>query len=138
MEDWSKDFWKTLDTVTTEFEQFFEDLGEMVEMIADEVNATILTEIDQLLEELFDPVIELYTDFDFEYDSGEMESSITYKVEPSLERHSACMGCKHYHGYVYGGNLLVCGMYPSGWEGESCPDWEGGQAKPPYNDNHFF
>lgn len=36
-----------------------------------------------------------------------------------------CKGCKHLHGKTYNGNLLVCGMYPSGYEGEGgCPDKE--------------
>lgn len=35
-----------------------------------------------------------------------------------------CQGCSHYHGRVYGGNLLVCGMHPYGADGEHCHDWE--------------
>lgn len=35
-----------------------------------------------------------------------------------------CQGCRHYHGRIYGGNLLVCAMHPHGAEGEHCYDWE--------------
>jgi hypothetical protein len=42
----------------------------------------------------------------------------------STEIPVACQGCKHYHGQRYGKNFLVCGMYPKGWEGDSCPDYE--------------
>lgn len=36
----------------------------------------------------------------------------------------ACQGCRHYHGRIYGGNMLVCGMHPYGVEGDRCGDWE--------------
>lgn len=42
-----------------------------------------------------------------------------------------CRGCQHYHGRVYGGNLLVCGMHPYGVEGDRCADWEQGNAIEP-------
>jgi hypothetical protein len=35
----------------------------------------------------------------------------------------ACQGCRHFHGASYGGNFLVCGMHPYGWDGEKCPDF---------------
>jgi hypothetical protein len=38
-------------------------------------------------------------------------------------RPAACIGCSNYHGVEYGGNLLVCGMYPLGWDGENCPEF---------------
>jgi hypothetical protein len=49
------------------------------------------------------------------------------KVPPTPDRHAACIGCQHYHGRLYSGTLLVCGMHPFGWETESCPDWEADQ-----------
>jgi hypothetical protein len=36
-----------------------------------------------------------------------------------------CQGCCHYHGKMYGGNLLVCAMHPYGADGDQCHDWEG-------------
>ena len=48
---------------------------------------------------------------------------MTY-VDPSLTQQPACRGCSNYHGQVYGGNLLVCAMHPTGVESESCADWE--------------
>jgi hypothetical protein len=34
------------------------------------------------------------------------------------------MTCRHYHGQVYGGNLLVCAMHPygPGEDVDTCPD----------------
>lgn len=49
------------------------------------------------------------------------------KVPPTPDRHAACIGCQHYHGRLYSGTLLVCGMHPFGWETGSCPDWESDQ-----------
>lgn len=37
---------------------------------------------------------------------------------------AACRGCCHYHGQVYGGNLLVCGMHPFGVDDQHCSDWQ--------------
>jgi len=42
----------------------------------------------------------------------------------SPNTHPACIGCRNYHGYIYGGNLLVCGFHPYGWDSDSCPDWQ--------------
>jgi hypothetical protein len=46
---------------------------------------------------------------------------------PKPQRPTACRGCVHYHGKVYNGTLLVCGMHPYGAEDETCPDWNWGQ-----------
>jgi hypothetical protein len=37
---------------------------------------------------------------------------------------SACVGCCHYHGQIYGGNHLVCAMHPYGVESDTCSDWQ--------------
>ncbi len=139
MEDWQKDFLAMLETVTAEVEQLFQDVSEVVEAVADEVSEafesvaeqvqnTMATEIDQCLQNLFEPIVEVYAEFEdvvFEDVTEEIEFSINPKVEPTLADHPACVGCRHYHGQVYGGNLLVCGMHPYGWDDSNCPDWEG-------------
>ena len=40
-------------------------------------------------------------------------------------RPTACNGCENYHGRSYGGNMLICAIYPSGVEGDRCPSWQG-------------
>lgn len=45
-------------------------------------------------------------------------------------RPKVCRGCDHYHGIAYGyskttRSMLVCAFHPYGWDGESCPDWQG-------------
>ena len=129
MEKWQKDISEMLETVTNEVEQFFSEVTEMVdaffeltEEITDQVQNTIVTEIDQYLNELAEPLLEVY--WELEEVVGEVDQPFPHTVEPTPEEHPACMGCRHYHGTVYSGNLLVCGMHPYGWEDENCPDWE--------------
>lgn len=129
MDQWQKNFSEIVETVSDEVERFFmgvteivEDLFELSEEISGQVQNTIATEIDQYLNELAEPLFEIY--WELEEIVGEGEQLFPYTVEPTSEEQPACMGCHHYHGQVYGGNLLVCGMHPYGWDGEDCPDWE--------------
>ena len=140
MEDWQKEFWAALENVTVEVERFFDDFGELIVMVTEEVEEaleeiaaeatqTISPEIEQFLQEIFDPLIEIHTEFEvtfWEDQENTLDSEFDFnpKVEPNQETYPACIGCRHYHGRIYGGNLLVCGMHPYGWDGESCPDWE--------------
>ncbi|AFY81544.1 hypothetical protein [Oscillatoria acuminata] len=140
MEDWPKEFFTMLETAGQEMDRFFQEVTEEVEEFVDilgrfssdimelseefteELQTTIFTELDQYFEELVDPFFDLYLGLDeFPTDMDGFVSS----VEPTSEKYSACIGCKNYHGQVYGGNLLVCGMHPYGWEADGdCPDWE--------------
>lgn len=130
MEKWQKDFFEILETVTDEVDRFFLGVTEMVdsfvelsEEITEQVQSTIITEIDQYLHELAEPIFEVYWELE-EIVGEDLDQPFPYTVEPTPEEHPACVGCRHYHGHVYGGNLLVCGMHPYGWEEENCPDWE--------------
>ncbi len=122
MEEWSKGIFELIDSVACMVDEFFLDVTEMVEVFADDLQNTVGVEIDQCLQDMFEPIAELYAEL--EELVGDTEPTFTYPVEPTLERHSACMGCRHYHGQVYSGNLFVCAMHPYGWDTESCPDWE--------------
>ncbi len=129
MEDWSKDFFEMLEGATREFEQFFQDVSEVAETIAEEVQNSIALEFENFCYEIFEPLIEVYNEFESEFRSElddllEEDLAISYKVESTPEHHPACVGCQHYHGHVYNGNLLVCGMHPYGWDDDNCPDWE--------------
>ena len=90
-------------------------------ILHEQVQNTIVTEIDQYFNELAEPLFEVY--WELEEFVGETDQ-FPYPVEPTAQNQPACIGCRNYHGQVYGGNLLVCGMHPSGWEDEHCPDWE--------------
>ncbi|MDJ0520307.1 MAG: hypothetical protein QNJ74_30000 [Trichodesmium sp. MO_231.B1] len=135
MEDWSKNFFEVIETAVLEVEYFFNEMaeeisevfdewGKLSEEITEEIQINIIAEIDEYLNDLIEPIIEVYLDFDVETHEEDIDSYFVDHVEPTVEKHPACRGCTHYHGQVYGGNLLVCGMHPYGVEDESCPDWE--------------
>lgn len=128
MEKWQKDFFEVMETVADEVDQFFHGVTEMMESffeiteeITEQVQNTIVTEIDQYLDDLTEPIFEIY--WELEEVIG-TDQPFPYPVEPTQQEHPACIGCCHYHGQVYNNNLLVCGMHPYGWEDENCPDWE--------------
>ncbi|MBE9117861.1 hypothetical protein IQ249_18335 [Lusitaniella coriacea LEGE 07157] len=127
MDDWSKEFFNLLETVTTEIEQLFQEMGDVVDDVTQEIQENLAADFDRCLDEfddLCDRVVSQYIDFegmhsefiDPEYDS--------YNIKPAPDKPSACMGCRNYHGQMYGGNRLVCAMHPYGWEDSPCPDWE--------------
>ncbi|MBD2482029.1 hypothetical protein [Planktothrix sp. FACHB-1365] len=141
MEEWSKSIVEALETVVSDMEKFFADVTEEInemfneltkisEEITDEVQNKILPELDECMNEIFEPIRDIYFDLDSGLDLGlhhegeHFDPFVTY-VQPTETEQPACRGCKHYHGQVYGGNLLVCGMHPTGAEGETCSDWEG-------------
>ncbi len=136
MEDW----WQQLEKAAEEVEEFFYDLSSTMEFMAEEVGKTLgnLTqEVEEIvvgeIERCVEDLIDIIYDSDFD-DNGiswdEMGNFVesefmdinTYK--PSKENHPACIGCRHYHGKSYNGNLLVCAMHPYGSEDTSCIDWE--------------
>jgi hypothetical protein len=147
MEEWQKNLTEIVETVADEVEKFFSDVTEAIDVltvlseeVAHQVQYSIATEVDQFFNDLVQPVL-LFNDIvqpvlqiylDFEETTFESEWPIIDSVEPSVQKHPACMGCRHYHGQMYGGNLLVCGMHPYGWDEANCPDWEGYRNK--YND----
>lgn len=133
MEDWSKDFFTNLDLVADEVEQFFLDVKrdindtidiftKLSEEIVEQVQSSILSEFDQHLDDLTGSLLELY--FGLENPDAEAIEPVFYNVEPIANKHPACVGCTHYHGQIYSGNPLVCGMHPYGVETEKCSDWE--------------
>jgi hypothetical protein len=136
MEQWQKDLIGMIEAVTDEVGQFFLEINDMVdaffeitEEITEEVQNALVADIDtfatlheQFLQDLTEPFLEIY------WELGDISENIDpgfpYTVEATLEKNAACIGCSHYHGQVYSGNLLVCAMHPHGWDDESCPDWE--------------
>jgi hypothetical protein len=137
MEDWSRSILEAIETAVSDMEKFlkdvteelngmFDELTKISEEITDEVQNKILPDLDEYINDIFEPIIDIYLDLDLDLDVEDehFDPFVTY-VQPTETEHPACRGCQHYHGQVYGGNLLVCGMHPMGAEGETCPDWEG-------------
>ncbi|MBO9999786.1 MAG: hypothetical protein J7641_12420 [Cyanobacteria bacterium SID2] len=106
------------------YEQLYDSISEALPL--DEMTR----EIEKTLEEWLDPLFEIDREFEFHWDFEIVEDdndpfvTVTY-VPPTHTCYPTCRGCQHYHGQMYGENLLVCGMHPYGWEGETCPDWKG-------------
>ncbi|QLE58505.1 hypothetical protein [Nostoc sp. TCL26-01] len=129
MDQWQKDLIEIVETVADEVERFFLGMTEMVdaffeltEEFTDQVHNTIATEVDQYLQDIAEPILDIY--WELEDVVADVDPGFPYAVEPTIEQNSACVACKNYHGHVYGGNLLVCAMHPHGWDDSNCPDWE--------------
>lgn len=145
MENWQQDWFKAFETIADDLGQMFDDLGrELVEAtdalfhLSEEVvedveqglvqlDQTLAPKLDQLDEQIvewLDPVFQALLGVQLTLDRA--IEPVTHTVEPWLNQHPVCVGCRNYHGQEYGGNLLVCAMHPSGvMEGaESCPDKE--------------
>jgi hypothetical protein len=131
MEKWQKEMWDMVEKVAEEVERFFVGMTEMVdtffeltEEMTEQVQNTIVVEIDQVLQELAEPILDAYWDLEDIVADEMIDSGFPYPVEPTQQQNPSCIGCRHYHGQVYNGNLLVCAMHPHGWDDENCPDWE--------------
>ena len=139
LEDWFKDLTRMVDDASVEVERVLADWSAEMEQAVDSVvqssnelaqllEKSLTPEVEQFfegvdryVEELAEPLVLLFGSLEEAvYDSTE---PIGHTVEPILNDHPACVGCRNYHGQVYGGNLLVCAMHPYGWTDEQCPDW---------------
>jgi hypothetical protein len=108
--------------VTKQMDQAIDSFIDTSEEIAQQVQTTFELDIEPHLNEFFDPILEAYLGFEIAVE--ETSQPFTHTVEPMLNDHVVCIGCRNYHGQAYNGVMLVCGMHPSGWEDEKCPDWQ--------------
>ena len=130
MEEWQKNLIEILETVVDEVEHFLFDVAEAVDSfvvisgeVANELHNTISTDLEQFFNAIVDPLLD-NPDSEFPENLFEHEWQVSEPEESLFVQHPACVGCRHFHGQYYGGNLLVCGMHPYGWDSENCPDWE--------------
>jgi hypothetical protein len=138
MEDWQQDWWKAWETVMEEMEQFYlgvvQEVDATLDVVLDASDDTVdrfyeaiapsLAELDQQIEEWMEPVI--LAAAQVEMAIQEAAEPLSRTIEPWLNDHPVCVGCRHYHGHSYGGQMLVCAMHPYGVStGETtCPDKE--------------
>lgn len=133
MDSWADEFWAMMQTIAEEIEklvtQVTKDVEEAVDGFVDaseellgQLEAAVMPDFEQHLNDFFDPILEAY--LGFEVSVGESVQPVVNTVEPMMNEHPACIGCRHYHGQSYNGVMFVCGMHPSGWEEDQCPDWE--------------
>jgi hypothetical protein len=149
MEGWQQDFIKGLETVTQGIDQFFQEVGkemseaadawlefteEIAEEIVEEIERTFepleavisptLERLDEQLVDWVEPIILAIVGFEETLDRA--AEPITHTVEPLVNQHPICIGCRHYHGQVYNGTMFVCAMHPYGIVdgSDQCPDKE--------------
>ena len=131
MEDWQKDLTEWMENVAVAVEGFVDEVGQSVETAAEDFQNDLAREIEQFLDNVFPPTIDISIEEDYQsyYYYHEYNEDPDFLLSPKIEAthnvHPACRGCIHYHGRLHGKQLLVCGMHPYGSSGESCPDWEG-------------
>jgi hypothetical protein len=132
MDNWTKEFFAFCDAINQEMENFFIEVEQFtaefpqsLDAVVQEVEASVTEELEEFWQEWEELWASLDSDYDWSEDwENDSDFVITSKVNPDQNTHPACQGCRHYHGYIYGGTLFVCGMHPYGWEDENCPDWE--------------
>ncbi len=145
MDGWQQDWIKALEAVTEGIDQFFQEIGkgvdetadallEFTEEVAEEIERTFapfeetvapnIDRLDEQLTEWLDPLLQMLLGFEATLDRA--AEPIMHTVEPLINQHPACVGCRHYHGQVYSGTMLVCAMHPYGIVdgSEQCPDKE--------------
>lgn len=134
MDEWSKDFWAMMDDVASQVERLLDDFSrditeavnavtEISEVMAEQMQTAFFNEIEQYVNDLVEPVLGVCLG-GLEELFDEATQPVMHTVEPLINEHPTCVGCRHYHGQSYGGQMLVCGMHPYGWDGEKCPDWQ--------------
>jgi hypothetical protein len=104
--------------------QAFDTMFEVSDQVADRVDGVLNQALDEL-----DRVVEPWATTmgaSFMTWLEEVSAPITHVVDPLVQDHPKCVGCRHYHGQTYGQSMLVCGMHPFGPEAEleKCPDWQ--------------
>ena len=140
MDDWFDELNRAVDTVRQDVEflvkeatdaaiEFTDSMIQISEVVGEQVQETLLTEAEQVVEILAEQIDEWLGPGQFSFDidlywQPDLSEPWVERVTPSATTHPACVGCKNYHGRIYDGNLLVCGMHPYGWDGDECPDWE--------------
>ncbi|MEO0458578.1 MAG: hypothetical protein AAF152_18640 [Cyanobacteria bacterium P01_A01_bin.114] len=133
MEDWLTQLENTVNTAADEAGQWFtETLGSMYEaseQAVSEFEKTVdqtFDDLEQTLDQTFEPwATSVTSSFISWVETATMP--LTQVVEPWLQEHPRCIGCRNYHGQSYGSDAaLICAIHPYGPDPdlERCPDWE--------------
>jgi hypothetical protein len=136
MSDWQKELaeiWEAIvsgvEELSAEVQAASEELSEFVFDVAEKLTSdleSIANEFKELNEEIWQD-IDWGSDFNVDGENPDTDWSLYYEPhrEATAEHQPACVGCRNYNGSMFGGNLLVCGFHPYGWQEGQCPDWEG-------------
>jgi len=108
--------------VSPTIEQWADDLHrtmEPIETVLDEEAERLSVEFTEFMTPVVVPLADA-----MEAWFASIATPLNNTIEPLVNDHPTCVGCRHYYGQAHGGNLLVCAMYPYGPDQEKCPDWE--------------
>ena len=111
-------------------DQWVESSLETIEEIDAAVMQTLDNQVAPALADLNDQVDQaaeasfVFLDQEVRPRVEEAARPVTHTVNPWLQNHTPCIGCRHYHGTAYGGEMLICGMHPYGVETTTCSDWD--------------
>ena len=158
-EDWTRDFGEFLEgaiRVTEQWaEQTLQAAMETADTLADEIEKQIGPTLEEWADELHQAVAPLEATLDEEVERfsadfsafvtplimplteavdnwfGTVATPFNNTIDPMVNEHVTCIGCRHYYGQTHGGNLLICAMHPYGPDQERCPDWESVWGQPP-------
>lgn len=145
MEGWQQDWFKMIESIAQEVSQWAEEIGrdwagaaetliDFSEELAEEVENSLeqidellvpkLAQWDEQIMEWLDPMLQAVLGLEASIDRA--VEPVTHTVEPWLNQHPVCIGCRYYHGQEYSGQLLVCAMHPYGVAdgSDSCSDKE--------------
>ncbi len=142
MSDWQTDLRNTLEGLTQEMESIALEVSrEAIGMLdrfvtlSDDFMVDMTTTFTQEVEP--PPPITEFLDQDLEaFLNSLLRPFVDLSMQefnspqnPLVKPHPLCASCDHYHGQIYGGTPLVCGMHPYGL-GEGDADCADRTAKP--------
>ncbi|NER77988.1 MAG: protein phosphatase CheZ [Leptolyngbya sp. SIO1D8] len=140
-EEWAEETLQTAvdaaDSLADEMEKQFgptvEEWAEEFHQLMSPLEATLDEEVERLSEEFTEFMTPIVLPLADALDTWlEMIATpLNNTIDPLVNEHAACVGCRHYYGQTHGGNMFVCAMYPYGPEAEKCPDWEFVWNQPP-------
>jgi hypothetical protein len=122
----------TLDVADAWADEVEKQVGPTLETWAEHIHATLEPleatldaeaerMADEFAEQLTPVVVPLVESLETWFEA--LSTPINQTVDPVVNDHPACVGCRHYYGQAHGGNMLVCAMYPYGPMDRQCPDW---------------
>ena len=127
-DDWLNQLEKALVQAAEDTDRLLTTAMDNMLASADEMVDDLETHVDQALDTLDQVIAPWATSLTSTVSNWfeEISAPINQTVDPWLQEHPRCIGCRNYHGQFYGGEMLICAIHPYGPDPdvEKCPDWE--------------